>query len=130
MTLKLFFDGGCRPNPGRMEAAVVVRGRTHHWADLGQGTSGEAEWIALLRAMGIAAEMGADDVTLIGDSTTIVEQAAGRWKCRSPDLARHRAAFVAAAEGFTRVHIRHVRRSRNLAGIALDRRRAGLAVTG
>ena len=24
--LKIYFDGGCQPNPGAMEGAVVVRG--------------------------------------------------------------------------------------------------------
>jgi ribonuclease HI len=45
--LKIFFDGGCRPNPGRIEVALVARGMTYFDDDLGCGSSSDAEWIAL-----------------------------------------------------------------------------------
>ena len=32
--LKVYFDGGCRPNPGPIEAAVVLRGAVHVHDDL------------------------------------------------------------------------------------------------
>ena len=39
MARKLWFDGGCRPNPGRMECAVVARGQTWFVPDCGQPCS-------------------------------------------------------------------------------------------
>lgn len=45
--LKIFFDGGCQPNPGKIEVAVVTRGQSHFFDDLGRGTSSDAEWLAL-----------------------------------------------------------------------------------
>jgi ribonuclease HI len=116
-----FFDGGCRPNPGSMEIAVVSRGRIHVRTDLGHGDNNEAEWLALLYAVEIAKEMGATDVLFVGDSTLVVEQARGR-RCRSPHLQPYLDRFRIAVAGFSRVRLKQVPRSKNLAGIALARR--------
>lgn len=116
--MKIFMDGGCRPNPGPMEVAVVARGMVHYRTGLGGGTSHEAEWAALLYALEIARGLGETDVVLIGDSADVVAQANGA-RCSSPALL---AAFREQAQHFTRVRVRHVRRGQNLAGIALARR--------
>lgn len=121
--LKLFFDGGCRPNPGVIETAVFVRGVAHIRDGVGRGDSNEAEWLALLHATEVAASMHARDVLLVGDSATVVAQATGRSRCRSPQLQPHLDAFRIAAAGFERVRLRQVHRSKNLAGIALAVRR-------
>lgn len=121
--LKLFFDGGCRPNPGRMEAAVVARGVHYLLPDLGDGTSNDAEWLALLHALCVADALGETDIECVGDSLLVVAQATGAWKCRDAGLRRHLAAFTAAKANFASVRVRHVRRAKNLAGIVLDARR-------
>ena len=118
--MKFFFDGGCRPNPGAMEAAVVVRGQVHHRPDLGHGTNNEAEWLALLLALEIAREMGIGDVEALGDSALVVAQANGA-ACRAPALQRHLDAFHAQAPHFARLRVKYLRRNQNLAGIALQK---------
>lgn len=118
--VKIFFDGGCRPNPGAMEAAVVVGGQVHILRDLGHGTSMDAEWLALIHALRIAQSLDAIDFVLMGDSAVVVDQANGTAKCRGASIA-HRAAFRALAAAATPPRIRHIKRSQNLAGIALAR---------
>lgn len=124
--LKLYFDGGCRPNPGMMEVAVVARGVLYHVPNVGQGTNNDAEWLALIHAMRVGRSLGATDIELIGDAALIVHQAKGEWKCRGAALQAHLATFKALSADFARVRIKHVGRSRNLAGIALARKQAGL----
>jgi ribonuclease HI len=119
--MKLFFDGACRPNPGNMQVAVIAAGRTYHKPELGYGTSEEAEWLALLYALEIASTLGRSDVQLLGDSASVINQALGRTKCRSPEVQRHLAAFADRAKQFSRLRIRHVKRTQNLAGIALQK---------
>jgi ribonuclease HI len=117
--LKIFFDGGCRPNPGAMETAVVAAGRTHIRRDLGHGTSTDAEWLALIDALTIARALGAADFVLLGDAAGVVGQANGSVKCRGaaiPHLDRFRALAAGALP-----RIRHIKRSQNHAGIALAR---------
>jgi ribonuclease HI len=121
--LKLFFDGGCRPNPGAMESAVVARGVTYYQRDIGHGDNSEAEWHAAIHALGVARMLGADNVILVGDSALVVGQAAGSARCRSAVLGAHLATFTELAVTFTRVRMRRVGRHQNLAGIALDRLR-------
>jgi len=122
MGLKIFFDGGCRPNPGPMEIAVVVRGEAHIARDLGTGSNNDAEWLALIAAMRIAREIGRSDLVLLGDSTLVVNQATGAWKCRGDRLQAHLAAFLAIAATMPPLRIRYIKRSQNLAGIALEAR--------
>jgi ribonuclease HI len=121
--LKLYFDGGCRPNPGPIETAVVVRGVTHFRGGVACGDNNEAEWRALLLAVELARAMDARDVLFVGDSAVVVRQASSEAKCRSPRLKPHLDAFRAASAGIERVRIRLVPRAKNLAGIALMRRR-------
>jgi ribonuclease HI len=128
--LTLYFDGGCRPNPGPIETAVVVRGVAHIQRNMLPGDNNEAEWLALLRAAELALAMGAEDVLFIGDSAVVIGQAAGRLKCRSPQLQPYRDAFRAAIAAIARVRCKLVPRSRNLAGIALARQRSGIRLPG
>lgn len=123
--LKLYFDGGCRPNPGRLEIAVVARGETYFSDDLGCGSNNDAEWIALLAAARIARDLGERRVVLLGDAMLVVQQARGAWKCRGAALQHHAAQLELVRPWFTRLHFRQVARSHNLAGIALAQRREG-----
>jgi ribonuclease HI len=116
--VKVFFDGGCRPNPGAMEVAVVAAGRTSILRELGHGTSGDAEWLALIHALTIAQSLGAPDFVLLGDSADIVAKANGAVKCRGDD-SRHLERFRALVPVGAPPRLRYVKRSQNLAGIAL-----------
>ena len=103
-----------------MEAAVVARGVTHHFPDLGHGTNNDAEWCALIAALEVAQGLGIDDFVLLGDAATVIHQANGVWKCRSTALQGHLARFEAMG-GVRPTQIRKVARTQNLAGIALER---------
>lgn len=121
--LKIYFDGGCRPNPGRMETAVVARGITHHRRDCGDGTNNDAEYLALIHAAELALSLGARDVIMLGDSAVVVGQATGVAKCRSDALRKHYEHFLTLSPQFDRIRIRQISRHQNLAGIALARAR-------
>lgn len=117
----IYFDGGCRPNPGTMETAVVIRGMADIRWDVGQGDNEDAEWSALLHALESARAERLTDIVLIGDSLSVIRQAGGRQSGRRHWIDR----FTEAAHGFDRLRFRHVGRKQNLAGIALERARRG-----
>ncbi len=119
--LKVFFDGGCRPNPGPIEAAVVIRGEAHIFTGLGRGDNRDAEWTALIRALELVQSLGLEDVELIGDAVEIVRQADAAIKRGAPRNS-HEAAFLALTEKAPPARIRWIKREQNLAGIALARR--------
>jgi ribonuclease HI len=121
--LKVFFDGGCRPNPGRIEVAVVARGVTTFFDDLGWGTSNDAEWLALRTALRVAQSLGEGPFELLGDCANVIDQANGEAKCRSAGALQHKARFAEGAALAPPSRIRWIARTQNVAGIALARRR-------
>ena len=119
--VKLFFDGGCRPAPYGMEVAVVLRGRAYVRRDLGPGTSMDAEWLALIEAMRLAYDLGVADPLLLGDAAAVIAQANGTVRC-PPAYRHHLETFRALPRPQAAVRIRHLKRTQNLAGIALAAR--------
>jgi len=91
--LRLYFDGGSRPNPGAIEIAVVVRGVEHIVTDLGPGDNSDAEWMAAIHALHVARDLGAARVDLRGDSMLVISQARGTVPCRSDSLRAHLKQF-------------------------------------
>lgn len=122
--LKIYFDGGCRPNPGAIEVAVVARGAAHFFDDLGCGTSSDAEWMALRMALQFAQSLGEPDFDLIGDSLEVIRQASGKSRCRSASATQHLARYEECAAAGRPRRLVWTPRQQNLAGIALAGRYA------
>jgi len=109
--------------PGAYEAAarplaVIAR-------PLGIQTNNHAEYTAVILALRRARQLGADEVELVLDSKLVVEQLAGRWKVRHPQIRPLVDAAQAELAGFSRWSIRHEPRAANtaadaLANLALD----------
>ena len=120
--MKLYFDGGCQPNPGQMEAAVVSGDGSiqHHQPRLGIGTSNEAEWIGLIGAIKVALSL-AKPVTIHGDSLLVVNQANGLWKCKADHLKPYVDQCAALlADASHPIGISHIGRKLNKAGKHLE----------
>jgi ribonuclease HI len=118
--LKIFFDGGCRPNPGSMEIAVVMGGHVHISRDIGHGTGMDAEWLALIHALRLAKGFGTANIILLGDGAAVINQANGTVKARGANLL-HLNEFRALRAESPAPRIRYIKRAQNLAGIALAR---------
>ena len=116
--MKIFFDGGLRPLPAGMETAVVIAGQAFVQRDLGAGSSMEAEWLALIDAARRAVALGLGDAVLLGDAAAVIAQANGRVRCPAVH-AVHLAALDALLPATKRWRVRYIKRSQNLAGIAL-----------
>ena len=116
--VRVFFDGGCRPNPGPIEAAVVMRGVVHRFDDLGQGSSTDAEWLALIAALELAQRLDLRDIVLVGDALEVVKQAKRALKTGRA-APGHAAVFLDMASKMPRIRLRWIKRQQNLAGIAL-----------
>lgn len=115
--IEIYFDGGCKPNPGACETAVVIPSLNLKFHErLGYGTNNQAEWLALIWGMMLALERGYDDITLKGDSQLVINQAKGEWQCRKPDLQTYLAEFKAMRPKFKRIGLVYVPRAKNLAG--------------
>jgi len=119
--MKLYFDGGCIPNPGKMECAVVSEdGSIKEHRHIGQGTNNEAEWMGFLWAVELSRPFADQPIEILGDSKLVVMQAQGLWKCNMPNLIAFRDEFLRIKGDFKSLKLTHVRRNFNLAGIYIE----------
>lgn len=104
-----------------MEAAVVIRGNTTVFDDMGWGTNTQAEWLALIRALELAQSEHLSAIELIGDSREVIGAANA---ILSGSMAGHPHAdtLLRLTETARPARIRWIKREQNLAGIALLRR--------
>ena len=121
--MKIYFDGGCKPNPGLCECGVVIAGPPieRFRQIIGMGTNNIAEYTAFLWAVEIALQRGFHDVEIIGDSMLVVMQANGQWKVKSDDLKPFKNEFDKLRKKFINLKVVHVRREFNLAGHYLEK---------
>ena len=132
-------DGAARGNPGPASlGAVLIEASRPDARDpaavpdatiseyLGVRTNNVAEYTGVVRALALAAELGAREVQLLLDSKLIVEQVAGRWRVKDAKLTPLHAAARQLLASFDRWTATHVPRAENaladaLANEAIDR---------
>lgn len=124
-------DGGSRGNPGPAGYGAVVwsADRADVLAEvkeaIGIATNNVAEYRGLVAGLTEASCLGAAEVGVFMDSKLVVEQMAGRWKVKHPDLiALHRQARDLASR-FDHVRYTWIPREKNshadrLANEAMD----------
>ena len=123
-------DGGSRGNPGPAAIAAVVQepggGVLEESAErIGRATNNVAEYRALLLGIERAAELGASELELVGDSELVVKQVKGEYKVKDATMRELHGQVKEALRDFESWSIRHVRREHNaeadrLVNAALD----------
>jgi len=125
----VYFDGASRGNPGPAAVGwVVVTGdgiAAEGGQTVGRATNNQAEYAALVRALGVARDYGFDEVDVRGDSELIVRQVRGEWDTNDPDLRESRVKVRELLTAFDEWALEHVPREINdradeLANDALD----------
>jgi ribonuclease HI len=111
-------DGGARGNPGQAAVAAVIRDGDGNLLEergepIGEATNNVAEYRAVLLGIARAAELGASEVELIGDSELVVRQLRGEYKVKDAALRELHAQVGDALRQFESWSIRHVRREQN-----------------
>jgi ribonuclease HI len=116
--LTVNFDGGSRGNPGPAAIGVVVSDADGEIVvevgeTIGRATNNVAEYRALLRGIELAADHGATEVEIFGDSQLIVRQIEGRYKVKHADMKELHGQAKEALAGFDAWTISDVRRAYN-----------------
>ena len=137
-------DGAARGNPGPASAGAVLFSLSrpdarNHRAEpdasisdyLGIQTNNVAEYMAVVRAVELALELGARRLELLLDSKLIVEQLAGRWRVKDlklrPLWAEASRMLRTLPEGWTAAHVPRAQNSLAdaMCNEAIDRVMAG-----
>ncbi|MEB3020905.1 bifunctional RNase H/acid phosphatase [[Mycobacterium] crassicus] len=124
-------DGGSRGNPGPAGYGAVVwsADRADVLAEakeaIGVATNNVAEYRGLVAGLTEAARLGAAEVAVFMDSKLVVEQMAGRWKVKHPDLIPLFTRARELASKFDHVRYTWIPREKNshadrLANAAMD----------
>jgi len=90
MNCILFFDGGCRGNPGPMAIGAVLLENGKKVKEIskniGTGTNNIAEWKALIEGLKLAIAHDCQELEVRGDSQLIIRQISGRYQVKSDNL--------------------------------------------
>ncbi len=136
--LKVFTDGGARGNPGPAAIGVVIknqRGEIIHQKGqcIGQKTNNEAEYYALIYALQWLKDNldnfdGALMINFFLDSKMIVNQMAGNYKVKAPNLKPlfNEAKKIEIELGSVPIRYSHIQRDLN----KLADRQVNLALDG
>jgi ribonuclease HI len=124
MKLIVHVDGGARGNPGPAAAACVISsadGETiaEHAELLGRQSNNVAEYRALLLGLAKAAELGASDIEVIGDSELIAKQIQGIYRVKHEAMRPLYLEAMSALRSFEHWSIRTVPRAQNARADAL-----------
>lgn len=114
---KLFVDGAARNNPGPAAAGIYL---THlgqpalsHGFYLGHKTNNQAEYLALLIGLILVkSKIGDEPLQIISDSLLLVNQVAGIYQVKNPQLRilHHKIVELLKTTNYT---IKHVLRAQN-----------------
>jgi ribonuclease HI len=116
-----WFDGSAHPNPGRIGIGALLCGPAGERIEIsrraGYGNSGEAEYLALGALLEAAAQAGARDLLLHGDSQVVINDVnlAARTAAAAgaAGLAAHRARVLELMAPLGTVTLKWVPRHRN-----------------
>lgn len=117
MRVTCFFDGNCRLSDRGSGAAIVYDesgvelGRRATYIHGEHVTNNLAEWRGLINALVLARELGAEEVTIFGDSELIIRQYIGRYQVRKEHLKPLHQEALRCARPFRRVVVKELPRS-------------------
>ncbi|MFB0537639.1 MAG: ribonuclease HI family protein [Anaerolineae bacterium] len=133
--LVIYADGAARGNPGPAGIGVVIedeRGRVLKELSqfVGRKTNNQAEYMALIQGLEVAAEYQADAIQVRLDSELLVRQLKGEYKVKSPLLKPLRNKVQKLLAGYKVVGIEHIERQYNRAADRLANRAIDTASSG
>jgi ribonuclease HI len=111
-------DGGARGNPGPAAIAAVVSTPAGALLrevsePIGEATNNVAEYRALLLGLDLAAELGAREVEVVGDSELVARQIGGQYRVKNATLKPLFEQAVESLRRFDRWSVSSVSRAEN-----------------
>jgi len=140
MEADIYIDGGARGNPGPAGSGYLVISPTGEVLKSGshfisKATNNVAEYVALIKGLEAAGELGVSELNIFTDSELLTRQLIGEYRVKNPAL---RVLFEQAQRiliQFSRWQIKHIPREQNrqadaLVNTAIDKGLAGKSTSG
>ena len=132
--LTIYTDAGARGNPGPAAIAILIfqEGKLlrQHGEYIGEATNNQAEYRAVIKALELAAELGAREIRIFTDSELVARQLQGRYRLKNAGLKPLHEQAKALEKGFEKVtwgsvprENPHTRRADRLVNGVLDSRK-------
>lgn len=90
MAVQIFTDGAARGNPGPAGIGVIIRNDAEILSEIsdyiGETTNNQAEYMALIRGLEEALDMGQKNAEVFSDSELLVKQINGEYKIKNKSL--------------------------------------------
>jgi ribonuclease HI len=113
----VYFDGACHGNPGPASVGYVIVNGDGIVAEgghtIGRATNNQAEYEALVAALEVAVDAGADELVIRGDSQLVVKQVRGEWNTNDPNLRELRVQVHELLRNVDTWSIEHIPREIN-----------------
>ncbi len=116
----IFFDGAAKGNPGPAGIGVIVLGKNNmillevnHF--IGTKTNNQAEYEALLAALGTAENFRSANIIFRTDSELIFRQITGKYKVRDNKLKRYHQRALEMMAKFANARLEYIPREKNRA---------------
>lgn len=123
---RAWFDGSAHPNPGSCGIGAVLTGPDGERIEIsraaGYGNSSEAEYLALIAVLEAAVEAGADELTVYGDSQSVIVDAQAPTGAGAPSLCALQSRTHVLLRQIAAVSLRWVPRHKNPQADALSQR--------
>jgi ribonuclease HI len=121
----IYTDGACSGNPGPAGIGVAIefQGNSIHIAEhIGSATNNVAEYSALMRGLGEASDLGADEVEVYMDSELAVKQINGQYKVKNQGLRPIFDTVIKLLRSFKKHTVSHVPREQNAVADMLSKK--------
>jgi len=114
-SIKIFFDGGSRGNPGPAAGAAYTdwQGGQERALFLEFATNNEAEYHGFLLAIELARSLQLPNPTFLGDSKLVVMQVSGEWQAKHPSMQQLKERALEALRSLPRWRIEWIPREKN-----------------
>ncbi|MCU0679018.1 MAG: ribonuclease HI family protein [Planctomycetes bacterium] len=116
--LIIFTDGGARGNPGPAGIGAVIYDENKKMVAeisefIGEATNNQAEYKAVMAAIGKARDLGAKELVFYLDSELVVKQLNREYKVKNGGLAPLFVRIYNASLDFKKVIFKHIPREQN-----------------
>jgi ribonuclease HI len=117
MTIQIFTDGAARGNPGPAGIGIVIRNEKEVLLEvsdyIGKTTNNVAEYMALIRGLEEAIDLGEKNVEVFCDSELMVKQINGEYRVKNEGLIPLYNQVKSLIKQFKHFSINHTPREEN-----------------